>query len=287
MPEELVGNVLVGQSGGPTAVVNASLAGVVAEALNYASIEEIYGSLNGVLGILNEDFIDLAAESQQAIRGLRHTPGAALGTCRFKLKKPSDLDRVIQVFKAHNIRYFFYIGGNDSQDTADKISKHAAAQGHEMRVIGIPWGAMCRADGISRAGWGEMARSGCFGVKLGFESGSQWVIDNILGKKLDLNAARDLTFFLRSLGMSVHGTFTYGLPGETVEQRRATKEYMGTLPLTSFQETTIAELDGTPIHTLREKGELKAYPGAHFGDNAQQEQDVNRKRGRIAAEDFP
>ncbi len=138
MPEELVGNVLVGQSGGPTAVVNASLAGVVAEALNYASIEEIYGSLNGVLGILNEDFIDLAAESQQAIRGLRHTPGAALGTCRFKLKKPSDLDRVIQVFKAHNIRYFFYIGGNDSQDTADKISKHAAAQGHEMRVIGIP-----------------------------------------------------------------------------------------------------------------------------------------------------
>jgi 6-phosphofructokinase len=138
MAEELVGNVLVGQSGGPTAVINASVAGVVAEALNHANIEEIYGSLNGILGILHEDFIDLASESQQAIRALRHTPGAALGTCRYKLKKQADFDRVIEVFKAHNIRYFFYIGGNDSQDTADKISKLAAAQGHEMRVIGIP-----------------------------------------------------------------------------------------------------------------------------------------------------
>ena len=80
MAEELVGNCLIGQSGGPTAVINASVAGVVAEALNHASIEEIYGSLNGVLGLLGEDFVDLAAESQQAIRGLRYTPGAALGT---------------------------------------------------------------------------------------------------------------------------------------------------------------------------------------------------------------
>ena len=135
---ELVGNVLVGQSGGPTAVINASVAGVVAEALNHVDIEEIYGSLNGVLGILHEDFIDLASQSQQAIRALRHTPGAALGTCRYKLKKQADFDRVLEVFKAHNIRYFFYIGGNDSQDTADKISKLAQAQGYELRVIGIP-----------------------------------------------------------------------------------------------------------------------------------------------------
>jgi 6-phosphofructokinase len=91
-----------------------------------------------VLGILNEEFIDLAAESQQQIRALRCTPGAALGTCRFKLKKQQDFDRVLEVFKAHNIRYFFYCGGNDSQDTADKISKLAQAQGHELRVIGVP-----------------------------------------------------------------------------------------------------------------------------------------------------
>ncbi|MBI5382208.1 MAG: 6-phosphofructokinase [Opitutae bacterium] len=135
---ELVGNVLVGQSGGPTSVINASVAGVVTEALNHACIEEVYGTLNGVLGILQEDLIDLASESQQAIRALRHTPGAALGTCRYKLKKQQDFDRVLEVFKAHNIRYFFYAGGNDSQDTADKISKLAQQQGYELRVIGIP-----------------------------------------------------------------------------------------------------------------------------------------------------
>ncbi len=138
MAEELVGNVLVGQSGGPTSVINASVAGVIAESLNHAAIEEIYGSLNGVLGILHEDFIDLAGQSQQAIRALRHTPGAALGTCRYKLKKQQDFERILEVFKAHNIRYFFYVGGNDSQDTADKISKVAQAQGYALRVIGIP-----------------------------------------------------------------------------------------------------------------------------------------------------
>jgi 6-phosphofructokinase 1 len=128
----------VGQSGGPTAVINASVAGIIAEALNHECIEEIYGALNGVLGILQEDLIDLASESQQQIRALKHTPGAALGTCRFKLKKPADFERVLEVFKAHNIRYFFYIGGNDSQDTADKISKLAEEQGYDLRVIGVP-----------------------------------------------------------------------------------------------------------------------------------------------------
>ncbi len=138
MSEELEGNCLVAQSGGPTSVINASLAGVVAEALNHECIEEIYGGVNGVLGILNEQLVDLAAETQQTIRALRHTPGAALGTCRFKLKSQQDYDRVLQVFEAHNIRYFFYAGGNDSQDTADKISKLAQERGYDLRVIGVP-----------------------------------------------------------------------------------------------------------------------------------------------------
>lgn len=135
---ELAGNVLVAQSGGPTSVINASLAGVVSEALNHECIEEIYGGLNGVLGILNEELIDLAAESQQTIRALRHTPGAALGSCRYKLKKEEDFNRVLEVFEAHNIRYFFYAGGNDSQDTADRIAKLADSRGYQLRVIGIP-----------------------------------------------------------------------------------------------------------------------------------------------------
>jgi ATP-dependent phosphofructokinase / diphosphate-dependent phosphofructokinase len=138
MSDQLIGNCLVAQSGGPTSVINASLAGVVSEALNHECIEEIYGGLNGVLGILNEELIDLASESQQTIRGLRHTPASALGSCRFKLKQSQDFDRILEVFKAHNIRYFFYIGGNDSQDSADKIAKLAAERGWDMRVIGIP-----------------------------------------------------------------------------------------------------------------------------------------------------
>lgn len=135
---ELVGNCLVAQSGGPTSVINSSIAGAVNEALNYECIEEIYGGLNGVLGILNEDLIDLAWESQQAVRGLRHTPGSALGTCRYKLKKTNDFHRILQVFQAHNIRFFFYAGGNDSQGTAERISTMARETGYEMRVIGIP-----------------------------------------------------------------------------------------------------------------------------------------------------
>ena len=138
MAEELIGNCLVAQSGGPTAVINASVAGVVSEALNHPCIEEIYGGMNGVLGILKEDLIDLAEESQQNIRGLRYTPASALGTCRFKLKREQDYERVIEVFEAHNIRYFFYAGGNDSQDTADKISKLAQKKDYALRVIGVP-----------------------------------------------------------------------------------------------------------------------------------------------------
>lgn len=138
MAEELIGNCLVAQSGGPTAVINASVAGVISEALNQECIEEIYGGINGVLGILKEELIDLAEESQQNIRGLRYTPASALGTCRFKLKRDQEYERILEVFEAHNIRYFFYCGGNDSQDTADKISKLAQSKGYALRVIGVP-----------------------------------------------------------------------------------------------------------------------------------------------------
>lgn len=138
MSEELVGNVLVAQSGGPTTVINASLAGVVNEALNHECIEEIYGASHGILGVLTEELIDLAEESQQNIRGLRYTPASALGSCRYKVKKQEDFDRILQVFEAHNIRYFFYIGGNDSQDTAHKVHLLAKERGYDLRAIGIP-----------------------------------------------------------------------------------------------------------------------------------------------------
>ena len=139
MSSPLIGNLLVAQSGGPTPVINASLAGVIAEALNHEDeIPEIFGALNGIQGVLNENLVDLAAESQQTLRALQHTPCAALGTCRYKVKKAEDFDRILQVFEAHNIRYFHYIGGNDSQDTAAKIDALAKERGYELRVIGVP-----------------------------------------------------------------------------------------------------------------------------------------------------
>src|SRR4051812_4159618 len=142
---ELVGNLLVAQSGGPTAVINASVAGVIQEAGKHDFIEEIYGGLNGIFGILNEDLIDLNEEKAKSVEGLKYTPAAALGTCRYKLdfkKKPEkaakDMDRLFEVFQAHNIRYFFYAGGNDSQDTAHKIHEQALKRAYDLRVIGVP-----------------------------------------------------------------------------------------------------------------------------------------------------
>ena len=142
---ELVGNLLVAQSGGPTTVINASIAGVIQEAGKHEVIEEIYGGLNGIVGILNEQLIDLNDEKARAIEDLKHTPGAALGTCRYKIdfnKKPEqaakDIDRLFEVFQAHNIRYFFYAGGNDSQDTAAQIHAQAVQRNYELRVIGVP-----------------------------------------------------------------------------------------------------------------------------------------------------
>jgi 6-phosphofructokinase len=142
---ELTGNLLVAQSGGPTAVINASIAGVIQEAGKHDFIGEIYGGLNGILGILNEDLIDLNEEKAKSIEGLKFTPAAGLGTCRYKLdfkKKPEraakDMERLFEVFQAHNIRYFFYAGGNDSQDTAHKIQQVAGERGYELRVMGVP-----------------------------------------------------------------------------------------------------------------------------------------------------
>lgn len=138
MSEEVTGNVLVVQSGGPTTAINSSLAGVITEALNHDQIEEIYGCLGGIEGILSESFIDLASESQQTIRALQYTPGAALGRSRFMLKSAEDAQRIVQVLQAHEIRYFFNIGGNDSQESTALIAQAAAEQGYDLRAIGIP-----------------------------------------------------------------------------------------------------------------------------------------------------
>jgi 6-phosphofructokinase len=139
----LKGKAVVAQSGGPTAAINASAAGVIQTALkNDRVFTGVYGSLNGILGVLNEELFDLAREDPAQIDLLRKSPSAALGSCRYKLKDPAkdraDYERILEVFKAHDIRYFFYLGGNDSMDTADKLARLAAEIDYEMIAMGVP-----------------------------------------------------------------------------------------------------------------------------------------------------
>jgi len=137
----LEGNCVVAQSGGPTAVINASLNGVICEALRTQCIKNVYGALNGVVGIINDNLVDLSQEKISDIELLKNTPSSALGSCRHKLgdiETDPDFEKILNTFKKHNIRYFFYIGGNDSMDTADKLCKFFKRASYGIRVIGIP-----------------------------------------------------------------------------------------------------------------------------------------------------
>ena len=136
-------NVIVGQSGGPTAVINASLYGTVYEALNREDeIGTVYGMINGIEGFLNDQVMDMAPlEESKELELIRTTPGSYLGSCRYKL--PEDLNdpvypQLFARFEAYNIGYFFYIGGNDSMDTVSKLSRYAEKISSDIRVIGIP-----------------------------------------------------------------------------------------------------------------------------------------------------
>jgi 6-phosphofructokinase len=135
-------NVLFGMSGGPTPVINNSLLGVIEACRDYPSeFGDIYAAWHGVEGILQEELIDISAQPQKEIDLLATTPAAgAVGTCRYKLTedRAEDFERVIEVFKAHNIGYFFYNGGNDSMDTANKISLLAKERNLDLTVVGIP-----------------------------------------------------------------------------------------------------------------------------------------------------
>jgi ATP-dependent phosphofructokinase / diphosphate-dependent phosphofructokinase len=133
----LKGNAIIGQSGGPTIAINASLVGAIHAAEKCDCIEHFYGAANGVSGVMNEKMYDLFREDAEVINDMRYTPSAALGTCRIKVNE-ADVARCMEVFKAHNIRYFFYNGGNDSQLTCHHISELAKHSDWEMRVIGIP-----------------------------------------------------------------------------------------------------------------------------------------------------
>ncbi|MDO5565275.1 MAG: diphosphate--fructose-6-phosphate 1-phosphotransferase [Planctomycetia bacterium] len=134
-------NLVVAQSGGPTCVINSSLRGVIEGAREFDSVGTVYGAVHGIEGVLKEELLDLTAQSAEEVALLRYTPVAgSIGTCRYKLKshQQEDFERCIEVFKAHNVGYFLYNGGNDSMDTANKIAQLAAQRGLKLDAVGVP-----------------------------------------------------------------------------------------------------------------------------------------------------
>jgi len=138
----LKGACIIGQSGGPTSVINASAYGVIRTALDSEAITKVYGAEHGIKGVLNDRLFDMSQEDASELENLLYTPSSALGSCRYKMADPdvddSDYKRILEIFKKYDVRYFFYNGGNDSMDTCNKISKYMQKVGYDCRVMGVP-----------------------------------------------------------------------------------------------------------------------------------------------------
>ena len=142
MSEKLIGSCIFGQSGGPTAVINASAYGVIRAALDAEEITTVYGAAHGIKGVLEDKLYVMDEEDPAELELLLHTPSSELGSCRYKIADPevddTDYKRILEIFKKYNVRYFFYNGGNDSMDTCNKVSRYMESVGYECRVMGVP-----------------------------------------------------------------------------------------------------------------------------------------------------
>ena len=142
MSESLKGALIIGQSGGPSSVINASAYGVIRTALDADCITKVYGAYHGIKGVLEDQLLDMDAEDRAELDRLPYTPSSALGSCRYKIADPdvddTDYKRILEIFKKYDVRYFCYNGGNDSMDTCNKISKYMKKVGYDCRVMGVP-----------------------------------------------------------------------------------------------------------------------------------------------------
>lgn len=140
--DEMKKNMIIGQSGGPTAVINSSLAGAIERALEKEEIETVYGMINGINGLIEENIInltDIFKDKPSDLNRLRLTPAMYLGSCRYKLSKDSEeFEKIISILVKYNVSYFVYIGGNDSMDTVDKLSRYVNKNNIGIKVVGIP-----------------------------------------------------------------------------------------------------------------------------------------------------
>jgi len=138
MSKKLIGACIFGQSGGPTSVINASAYGVIRTALDAPEITKVYGAAHGIVGVLNDVLYIMDEEDPNELELLLNTPSSELGSCRYKLTEEKDFERILEIFKKYDVRYFFYNGGNDSMDTCNKISAYLDKAGYECRVMGVP-----------------------------------------------------------------------------------------------------------------------------------------------------
>ncbi|MBR2879406.1 MAG: 6-phosphofructokinase [Oscillospiraceae bacterium] len=138
----LRGACIIGQSGGPTAVINASAYGAIRAGLDSDVITNVYGAAHGIKGVLDDKLYDMSKEDPAELKFMLNTPSSELGSCRYKIADPdvddTDYKRILEIFKKYDVRYFFYNGGNDSMDTCNKISKYMQRVGYDCRVMGIP-----------------------------------------------------------------------------------------------------------------------------------------------------
>ena len=142
MEKALKGSCIIGQSGGPTSVINASAYGVIRTALDNENITRVLGAAHGIKGVLEDKLYDMGEEDAKELELLMNTPSSELGSCRYKMADPdaddTDYKRILEIFRKYNVRYFFYNGGNDSMDTCAKISRFMAKSGWDCRVMGVP-----------------------------------------------------------------------------------------------------------------------------------------------------
>ena len=187
-------NAFYAQSGGVTSVINATAASVILEAKKYKTkIGKVYAGKNGILGALREELIDTSKETISAINSLKSTPGGAFGSCRFKLKSfeenKKEYTRLVEVFKAHNIGYFFYNGGNDSADTAFKVSQISKKLGYQINCIAIP-----------KTVDNDLAKTDCCP---GFGSAAKYIATSIMEASLDVASMSETStkvFILEVMG---------------------------------------------------------------------------------------
>jgi len=186
-------NAIIAQSGGPTTVINNSIRGAIDVMMESKKVDKIYGAKMGILGVLNENLLDISAQQKEQIARLSQTPSAGvIGSCRYKIKSDEDIARIVEVFFCHNIGYFFYCGGGDSMDTANKISIMAKEKGLDLIVTGIPKtidndvGGKLQPDGTFAIcdhdpGYGSVARNTAINVlEANQENSASYTSDPVL-----------------------------------------------------------------------------------------------------------